>query len=166
MKKLVLFSKVIALSLLFALGSCSSTDDDSSTGGGSGGSGGGGTGGNVNAQIDELKTIMATGSWVVTFYFDTDHEETNNFTTFSFIFNPQGSINASNGVDTNNGTWSVTPDSSGDGDIDFNISFTSPPDFEEISDDWDVTSYSDDKLELRDVSGGNGGTDLLTFERL
>ncbi|WP_223033015.1 hypothetical protein [Hanstruepera marina] len=164
MKNLALFSKVIILSLLFTLGSCSSTDDNDSTGGG--GIGGGGTGGNVNTQIDELKTTMATGSWVVTFYFDTDHEETNNFTTFSFIFNPQGSINASNGVDTYNGTWSVTPDSSGDGDIDFNISFASPPDFEEISDDWDVTFYSDVKLELRDVSGGNGGTDLLTFERL
>lgn len=164
MRNIALYCKVIVFSLVFVLGSCGSTDDnDNST---AGGGSGGGTGGNVNTQIDELKTIMASGSWIVTFYFDTDHEETNNFTTFSFVFNPQGSLSASNGIDTNNGTWSVTPDSSGDGDIDFNISFASPPDFAEISDDWDVVSYTNDKLELTDVSGGNGGTDFLTFERL
>lgn len=165
MKKTLLFGKVIFLSLLFTLASCSSNDDnDNSSGGGAGG--GGGTGGNVNTQIDELRTIMASGTWIITFYFDNNQEETNDYRTFSFIFNPQGSLNASDGIDSNNGTWSVTPDSSGDGEIDFNISFASPPDFEELSDDWDVTSYSNDKLELRDISGGNGNTDLLTFERL
>lgn len=162
MKNILVFGRMIMLSLLFTLGSCTSSDDnDNSLPGGAGG----GSVGNVNAQIDEIKTIMISGSWVVTFYFDTDHEETNNFTTFLFVFNPQGSINASNGVDTNNGTWSVSPDSSGDGNIDFTIFFADPPDFAEISDEWEVLSYTNDKLELRDVSGGNGGTDLLTFER-
>lgn len=165
MKNILVLGKVIMLSLLFTLGSCTSNDDNDNSGSdGSGGSGG--SGGNVNTQIDELKTIMTSGSWIVTFYFDTDHEETNNFTTFEFVFNPQGSITASNGVETNNGTWSVTPDSSGDGEIDFIIFFADPPDFAELSDDWEVISYTNDKLELRDVSGGNGGTDLLTFERL
>ena len=165
MKKTILLGKLIMLSIFFTLASCSSNDDnDNSTGGGSGG--GAGTGGSVSAQINELRTIMASGTWVITFYFDNNQEETNTYRTFSFIFNPQGSLNASDGIDTSNGTWSVTPDSSDDGDIDFNIVFTSPPDFEELSDDWDVISYSNDKLELRDINGGSGQTDLLTFERL
>ena len=150
MKNIVVFGKVIMLSLLFILGSCSSSDDNDNSGS-DGSDGSGGTGGNVNTQINELKTIMTSGSWVVSFYFDTDHEETNNFTTFAFVFN---------GVETNNGTWSVTPDSSLDGVIDFTIFFADPPDFAELSDDWDVLSYTNDEIQLRD------GPDLLTFERV
>jgi len=50
-------------------------------------------------------------------------------------------------------------------DIDFNIFFASPADFAELSDDWDIISHTATKIELKDVSGGNGGTDLLTFEK-
>ncbi len=58
-----------------------------------------------------------------------------------------------------------SPDGSTSGDIDFNIFFASPADFAELSDDWEIISHSATKIELRDVSGGNGGTDLLTFEK-
>ena len=51
------------------------------------------------------------------------------------------------------------------GDIDFNIFFASPADFAELSEDWDIISHSATKIELKHVSGGNGGTDLLTFEK-
>lgn len=51
------------------------------------------------------------------------------------------------------------------GEIDFNIFFASPENFSELSDDWNIVSYSDTKIELMDVSGGDGETDLLTFEK-
>ena len=51
------------------------------------------------------------------------------------------------------------------GDIDFNIFFASPADFSELSEDWDIITNSSSKIELMHVSGGNGGTDLLTFEK-
>jgi hypothetical protein len=54
---------------------------------------------------------------------------------------------------------------SSSGEIDFNIFFASPADFAELSDDWEIISHSASKIELRDVSGGNGGVDLLTFEK-
>ena len=57
------------------------------------------------------------------------------------------------------------PDGATSGDIDFNIFFASPADFAELSDDWEIISHSATKIELRDVSGGNGGIDLLTFEK-
>jgi len=38
-------------------------------------------------------------------------------------------------------------------------------DFEDLNDDWDFISQSATKVELIDVSGGNGGTDYLTFEK-
>lgn len=34
-----------------------------------------------------------------------------------------------------------------------------------LSDDWDVLERTDTKIRLIDVSGGNGGTDYLTFEK-
>lgn len=50
-------------------------------------------------------------------------------------------------------------------DIDFNIYFNLSNEFEDLNDDWDLISRSDSKIELFDVSGGNGGTDYLTFEK-
>ena len=38
-------------------------------------------------------------------------------------------------------------------------------DFEDLNDDWDIISQSSSKIELIDISGGNGGTDYLTFEK-
>ena len=51
------------------------------------------------------------------------------------------------------------------GDVDFNIVFSTPADFEELTEDWHIISISNTKIELTHVSGGNGGTDFLTFER-
>ena len=51
------------------------------------------------------------------------------------------------------------------GEIDFNIFFAAPEDFAELTDDWNIISYSANKIELIDVSGGDGETDLLTFEK-
>lgn len=50
------------------------------------------------------------------------------------------------------------------GEIDFNIFFASPEDFNELSDDWNIISHSATKIELIDESG-DGEIDLLTFEK-
>jgi len=67
------------------------------------------------------------------------------------------------------GTWSVSTDDSNDdnpsNDLDFNIAFGSPADFLDLTDDWDVTTYSSTTISLIDVSGGNGGTDVLIFTK-
>lgn len=49
--------------------------------------------------------------------------------------------------------------------IDFNIFFASPANFNELSEDWDVVSHSPSKIDLIHISGGDGSTDLLTFEK-
>ncbi|NNF83239.1 MAG: hypothetical protein HKM99_10885, partial [Flavobacteriaceae bacterium] len=38
--------------------------------------------------------------------------------------------------------------------------------FDEFNDDWDVISVSDTEVVLQDVSGGGGGTDVLTLQKL
>lgn len=145
------------LSISLMSTTCSSDDDGPS---------------NSNAAIISAIENAAEGSgWTITLFFDTDSDETSDFNGYEFSFNTDGSLVATNGTNSITGNWSVTDDSnsnddsSDDDDIDFNINFTSPADFNELSDDWDVVSYTSTKIELRDVSGGNGGTDLLTFER-
>lgn len=118
------------------------------------------------ATAQEIIDTAQSGTWRVTYFFDTDTDETSNFSGYNFTFNANGSVDAVNGNTTVTGTWSVTPGSSSSMDDDhFVLFFASPPDFEDLSDDWTIVSLSNSKIELTDVSGGNGGTDFLTFEK-
>lgn len=124
-----------------------------------------------NTNVSQTINTAQSGSWKVTYFFDTDQDETDHFTGYVFTFNENGALVAVNGSTTITGTWSVTDsnssdDDGGSSDADFNIFFVSPPDFEDLSDDWDIISVSNSKIELTDVSGGNGGTDFLTFEKI
>lgn len=65
-------------------------------------------------------------------------------------------------------TWSITDRNSNDDsldDLDFNIYFDLTNNFEDLNDDWDILTQNAAKIELIDVSGGNGGTDYLSFEK-
>ena len=57
-------------------------------------------------------------------------------------------------------------DDSSDDHIDFNIFFSvsQSSDFEDLNDDWDIMSITENRIELRD-SGENGGIDVVVFER-
>jgi hypothetical protein len=77
-------------------------------------------------------------------------------------------LTSDNGTNTYEGTWSISDSNSSDDspdDLDFNILFNLTNDFEDLNDDWDILSVTASKIELVDVSGGNGGTDFLTFEK-
>lgn len=114
----------------------------------------------------KVENIAKSGTWKITYFYDTDKEETANFTGYNFTFG--SSLTATNGVNIYTGTWSITDSNSNDDtmdDLHFNIAFTAPPDFEDLSDDWDIIEVTDTKIKLIDVSGGGGGTDYLTFEK-
>ncbi|MGB5204841.1 hypothetical protein [Eudoraea sp.] len=132
---------------------------------------------NSMADIQEISDLVSNGTWTITNFVDSGSDETANFTGYGFSFNSDGNLVADNGSNTVNGTWSVTDDSGSDDsnddssiddssdDIDFNIFFASPSNFNELSEDWDIVSRTDSRIELIHVSGGNGGTDNLTFEK-
>lgn len=114
----------------------------------------------------KVENIAKSGTWRITYFYDTDKDETANFTGYNFTFG--SSLTATNGVNTHTGTWSISDSNSNDDsmdDLDFNIAFTAPPDFQDLSDDWDIIEVTDTKIKLIDVSGGGGGTDYLTFEK-
>ncbi len=126
----------------------------------------------ADANPAELQSMAQDGQWRITYYFDTDKEETDNYAGFVFTFAADGTVNATNGTSEVSGTWSVTDSDSLDdspddsSDVDFNLFFAAPPDFEELSDDWDVMEYTSGRIRLIDVSGGDGSTEYLTFEKI
>lgn len=131
---------------------CSNDDDNSSS--------------SVN-QTTVVNTV-SSGTWRITLYNDSGIIKTNQFTGYNFTFGPSNVLTATNGTQTYTGVWSVTDSNSNDDsldDLDFNIAFTAPANFLELTDDWDIQSRTDTKIELIDVSGGNGGTDYLNFEK-
>jgi hypothetical protein len=122
---------------------------------------------NSNDNQVKVESTAKSGTWRITYYFDTDKEETDSFTGYSFTFG-SGSLTATKASTTYTGTWSVSDSNSDDDSMDdlhFNIAFATPASFEELSDDWEIIEITDTKIRLTDVSGGNGGTDFLTFEK-
>ena len=116
----------------------------------------------------QLEDNMNSGNWRITKFVDSGNDETNHFSGYDFVFNENGVLESSNGTNTYSGTWSISDSNSSDDspdDLDFNILFNLTNDFEDLNDDWDILSVTASKIELVDVSGGNGGTDFLTFEK-
>ena len=111
-----------------------------------------------------LSSSMVTqGQWKVTLFSENGVVETSKFSNYVFTFNANGTVSAVGSGSTVNGSWS---DGNDDSQKKLNMNFASPVDFTEISDDWHILQESSSKIELEDVSGGNGGTDLLTFEKI
>lgn len=122
----------------------------------------------VNPKVEEVQEIVTSGKWKITYFFDTDKEETDKYSDYTFQFLPNGSLVASDGPAPLSGAWSVTDINDGSDNLDnieFNISFTTTPLLDQLSDGWEIISASNLRIELRHISGGNGGTDLLTFEK-
>lgn len=153
MKRVILIPMLFCLFMLNVASMCSSDDNSSSS------------------SQDPTPVINAAtqGTWRVTSYIDSGTDETNHFTGYSFTFGNGGVLTATNGSNTVTGTWSVVNDNTNDdspsNDLDFNIGFTAPANFADLTDDWDIVSYSDTTISLIDISGGNGGTDTLVFTK-
>ena len=71
-------------------------------------------------------------------------------------------MSATSGSTLVNGTWSSGNDDSQDK---LYLNFTTSP-FDDLSEDWHVVEQNSSTIKLEDVSGGNGGTDYLTFEKV
>jgi len=122
---------------------------------------------NDSTQV-QVQSNVQNGTWKITKFIDSDTDETNKFAGYNFSFNSSGVLNSNNGTNNYDGTWSISDSNSNDDsqdDLNFNINFNLTNDFEDLNDDWNFVSQTSSKIELTDVSGGNGGTDYLTFEK-
>lgn len=113
------------------------------------------------------KTIV-DGKWRVELFSEDGVNETSHFTNYVFEFFDNGNTTSTNGTTTVTGTWSTDKSSSDDdsNDTHFNLNYSPTDHFDELNDDWHVISLADDKIELEDVSGGDGSIDLLTFVKI
>lgn len=151
--------KILGLAVLAASMLAGCSDDDSSSNNNS----------NNQQLINEIANTVNNGTWKITTFVDSGTDETTHFTGYNFTFGSNGTLTAVKGETTVAGLWSVTDSNSSDDDpgsnIDFNIGFTSPADFIDLTDDWDINERNPTRISLIDVSGGNGGTDILVFEK-
>ena len=116
------------------------------------------------ADMSKIKSAVEAGTWSIANYTDADTDETLNYAGFSFTFNGDGTLVATDGNTSVSGAWSLT--TSDDDALDFNVFFTSPDIFEELADDWEIDTYSNSKIELIDTSDDESTIDYLTFEKL
>jgi hypothetical protein len=107
--------------------------------------------------------VVTQGQWKVTLFSENGVVETSKFSNYVFTFSSNGTVSAVRSGSTVNGSWS---DGNDDSQKKLILNFASPADFTEISDDWHILQETSSKIQLEDVSGGNGGTDLLTFEKI
>jgi len=104
---------------------------------------------------------LQDGTWRITDYKDDMVDELYHFTGYSFVFS-NGTVTATKNSLSVTGTYSEGTDDTYPVLI-LNFGTTSP--FDELNDDWHILEQSATKIRLEDVSGGNGGTDILTFEK-
>ena len=147
-----LFAIIFSLGLFVACGEDDDSSDDS-------------TGTNT---VTSVTTTVNSGTWKITLFNDSGDDETNHFSGYNFTFGANNVLTATNGSSTYTGTWSVADSNSDDdsiSDLHFYITFTAPDNFTDLTEDWNIIEKSSTVIKLKHVSGGNGGTDYLTFTK-
>ena len=100
MKNRIFYSFLIMLSLSLMSTTCSSDDPAPS---------------NDNSQeIIEIENTAESGTWIISSYVDSGQDETNDYNGYEFTFAANGTVTATNGTTTYNGTWSVSDSDSSD----------------------------------------------------
>ncbi len=106
----------------------------------------------------------SAGTWKVSYFFD-KQDETGNYTNYSFEFGAGGSLVATNGSQTWNGTWATGIDDSANKFL-IDFSGTVPSALAEMEDDWRIITIEDNFMHFEHTSGGNGDTDVLKFTKI
>lgn len=161
MKKSIIYTICSAV-LLLVITACSSDSDEPTT---------------TNTPIEDVTSIITTakqGQWRVTKYLDHSEDKTSDFDGYAFTFGEGNVLTATNGTKTYTGSWEVKStnlnnDDSPEDSVDFIISFpieTSSKNFNDITDDWDIITISEAKMELIDDLTKPATIDYLTFEKI
>ncbi len=118
--------------------------------------------------VTNIQNTVKAGTWHITSFVDSGDDETHHFQGYSFTFSDNNMLTATDGTQTYTGSWSIDDSNSNDDSIDdlhFNINFNLSNEFEELNEDWNILSRTSNRIELIHISGGNGGTDHLIFEK-
>ena len=118
-----------------------------------------------------ITTDIVKDTWKITRYLDNDIDETSDFASYTFTFKEDGTIDASNDLLTESGTWSYedssndsTDDDGIENDEEFIITFLNSNNLDDISEEWHITSATSTQIVLYNISD-DGTTDILTFTK-
>ncbi|MCB0466062.1 MAG: hypothetical protein KDC78_10400 [Aequorivita sp.] len=140
--------KVLIVLTIVAFASCSSND----------------AAGDANSnKFEKIQTILPQSEWKVAVLIDGQSDHTADFEGFVFTFNEDGTVVIKTELITEDGTWAYNNSSSSE-EILMEISETSP--FDEINHNWDIVSVSNSKIELSELTSGNGDVKLFTLAKL
>ncbi|MFM1829446.1 MAG: hypothetical protein RL624_1687 [Bacteroidota bacterium] len=112
-------------------------------------------------NLSNVWSYVTKGTWRVTLYQENGVSKLYYFSNYDFTFS-NSTVTATRNATTVTGTFSTKYDDSKNKLV-LNFGNTSP--FNELNDDWEILEESATKIRMQDVSGGSGGTDLLTFEK-
>lgn len=117
---------------------------------------------NTAPSTKQTLSHIEDGTWKITVFNDSGKDEMYHFHDYIFSFSG-GVISVTGSVNSISGSYSISDSGS---KVKLIMSFGALSPFDELNDDWNVLESTTEKIRLEDVSGGNGGTDLLTFEKL
>jgi len=106
----------------------------------------------------------AAGAWKVSYFYD-KQDETSYYTGYTFEFGANGSLSASQGNQTWNGTWATGFDDSANKFL-IDFSGTIPSILGELEEDWRIIRMEADLMHFEHTSGGNGDTEVLKFSKI
>lgn len=127
----------------------------------------------TSADVAMLQSVANTGAWRITSFVEDDENITGFFEGFRLTFNNDGGLVVENDTLTLNGTWRIDYDDddndNDDDDLEFEVSISTSlndldEEFDELTDDWYVISYTDNRIVLSDDDDGND--DQLILERI
>ncbi len=122
-------------------------------------------------SVEEVKSSFSSNTWKVGLFNDSGTVKTTVYENYVFTFNSNGTVSVALDSLTFNGSWSVDDDDESDDDVEddqyehleVNISLSNEM-LDDLNDDYDVVSISNNTIELKDDDDG-GTTDLLNLQK-
>lgn len=109
-----------------------------------------------------LSALASSGTWRITYSYNTNRDETANYTGYIFTFAGNNKLTAVHGGNMIVGNWSVGAD---DAKAKMQISFPIPASFAKLSHDWVVLDRLDKRLKLQNINTTNGNAHNLILEK-
>ena len=117
-----------------------------------------------DGDVSEIRNIMMGGDWVVASYVEADMDSTVDYNGYSVQFMAEYQISVLEGGEAfGMGLWRVLRNS--DQELKVYLNFGDSMPFDELTDDWTFVSITDTRIELKDISGGDGSISTLVFEK-
>jgi hypothetical protein len=109
----------------------------------------------------DLIDVLIEGKWTITYYFD-EKDETGNFSGYELTFLENGTVKVSKDDNTIEGTWQTLTD---DGKLKLGLDFGENEIMKDLNEDWIVVDIKESRIELKDISGGDGSVSNLVLEQ-